>query len=738
VRLRLRRVVALQIVSFQEPLNRDSVLKKLPCCLAVGGAQDAGDPLDFAREVVIQANVQHVAKRLLGRFLRLFAACHTPIVAYNKSSVKCVLHAWSTKSSLLHPCPHALAFGRVRIEALQVANFRGIESAQLDGLSASSLVTVAGPNGAGKSVLFEAIALLWRIISIWQRQQLVPANIIGPWGDTAAIAVAVVLSDDEMAALGEYSARAGLPEPQSTRAEMELQIVYGDNPVFFNVAKWASPLWTLDFTTRHVFANVDFFPADRAFPRGEHAAVNPALLSEQQREAFRDQIVGSFTQQRQLVSLSGIAPLLASLDYVDLLAQREGRESSGDFDALADAFAAATSKILLRPTLDPTSPHGSVLRVQTPAGVLHGIDQLSSGEQEVLGLMYFVRRLNARGGVLLIDEPELHLHPSLQRALFATLEATAARSQVWIATHSARLISAAPLDAIIHIVPAAGNATNQLRRASDEGDRLRVIEDLGVHPIEAFQSDAFVVVEGTTDEQRLSTLLPLEFGRVFTFVAGSATEVESVVKMLNYDPLPIPHVGIRDRDYLTDGQAQALEADIPNLFIWSSRSIENEILYPPLIVKTFERIGRAATEDEVIAELRRLADAQRELVQAALVEERLRERHAYTRAGATALEKQRHYLQEVGRVADEKLADLEAVATEVDQDLGASWDEAFLRLADGKRMLSEFVEFTGFRSLRDFLSAMTQTVHDHPELLPPAFGRLRDRLRDVLPAAPQP
>jgi len=49
--------------------------------------------------------------------------------------------------------------------------------------------------------------------------------------------------------------------------------------------------------------------------------------------------------------------------------------------------------------------------------------------------------------------------------------------------------------------------------------------------------------------------------------------------------------------------------------------------------------------------------------------------------------------------------------------------------------LSEFVAFTGFRSLRDLLPALTQTTHDNAELLPPAFVRLRERMRAILPAA---
>jgi hypothetical protein len=253
--------------------------------------------------------------------------------------------------------------------------------------------------------------------------------------------------------------------------------------------------------------------------------------------------------------------------------------------------------------------------------------------------------------------------------------------------------------------------------------------------MEAFQSDAFVVVERTTDEPRLSALLPLELGRVFAFVAGTGRDVEQVVRMLNSEPLPVPHIGIRDRDYMSDDQAAQLESDIPNLFVWSKRSIENEILFPALIARTLARIGRTVSPDEVIERLRQLANDQRETVRSEFVEARLRQAHSYTKAGETALERQRHHLEDIRRIAEQKLGELDDVAAQVDAELAQRWDADFLRLVDGKRLLAEFVEFTGFRSLRDLLAALTATVQEHPELLPPNFVHLRERLRALLPVA---
>ncbi len=174
----------------------------------------------------------------------------------------------------------------MRLDAIRISNFRGIKLAELGELAGSPLITVSGPNGAGKSIFFEAIALMWRIISVWERRQIIPSNIIGPWANETRIDVAVVLAGRERDFLADYAERTGSPTPEDDRAELSLRIQHTDDPLTLSAAPWAGPLWTLDFTTTHSFVNVDFFPADRAFPRGEQAAVNPALLSEQQRESF--------------------------------------------------------------------------------------------------------------------------------------------------------------------------------------------------------------------------------------------------------------------------------------------------------------------------------------------------------------------------------------------------------------------------------------------------------------------
>jgi hypothetical protein len=71
------------------------------------------------------------------------------------------------------------------------------------------------------------------------------------------------------------------------------------------------------------------------------------------------------------------------------------------------------------------------------AGSVHGLDELSAGEHQVLIQIYMVGRWLEPGGIVLIDEPDLHLHPSLIPGFLSRLEQmVAARDgQLLITSH---------------------------------------------------------------------------------------------------------------------------------------------------------------------------------------------------------------------------------------------------------------------------------------------------------------
>lgn len=62
-----------------------------------------------------------------------------------------------------------------------------------------------------------------------------------------------------------------------------------------------------------------------------------------------------------------------------------------------------------------------VQRLESELAIPHSIAELASGEKQIIALLSFADRWLRPGGVLLIDEPDLHLHPSVTMQLVDAL-----------------------------------------------------------------------------------------------------------------------------------------------------------------------------------------------------------------------------------------------------------------------------------------------------------------------------
>ena len=70
------------------------------------------------------------------------------------------------------------------------------------------------------------------------------------------------------------------------------------------------------------------------------------------------------------------------------------------------------------------------------------LSRLGSGYEMVFCILYsyYLAKQSGRDLILILDEPELHLHPSLQQRLMEFLIEASAESQVFVATHSPLLV----------------------------------------------------------------------------------------------------------------------------------------------------------------------------------------------------------------------------------------------------------------------------------------------------------
>jgi hypothetical protein len=122
------------------------------------------------------------------------------------------------------------------------------------------------------------------------------------------------------------------------------------------------------------------------------------------------------------------------------------------------------------------------------------IASLGTGIQEVV--IFAAAATAVENSILLIEEPEIHLHPRLQRSLLAYLKDEPS-NQYFITTHSAHLLDA-PDTALFHVTLNEHEET-EVERLDIPGQRSSVCFDLGYRASDLIQANSIVWVEGPSD-----------------------------------------------------------------------------------------------------------------------------------------------------------------------------------------------------------------------------------------------
>jgi len=246
--------------------------------------------------------------------------------------------------------------------------------------------------------------------------------------------------------------------------------------------------------------------------------------------------------------------------------------------------------------------------------VLVDLDELSSGEKSIIQMFYplvehQIRQVLSEGLeaptpsdrnlCVLIDEPELHLHPNLQQKVLDYLRVLTSESttQVVLATHSPTMVESASCDELFLLRPVelVADGENQLMAVADDEDRLRFLRDVFGSTSNVTALQPIIVVEGVTEgetkrvaaDRKLFRALHHAFDHVTILPGGGKAQckalLDALTPALGVFSARLRAVALLDRDQ----SPPEVRADVTLLPV---AMIENLLLDPEVIWEAVQSV----------------------------------------------------------------------------------------------------------------------------------------------------
>jgi putative ATP-dependent endonuclease of OLD family len=309
--------------------------------------------------------------------------------------------------------------------------------------------------------------------------------------------------------------------------------------------------------------------------------------------------------------------------------------------------------------------------------------------------------------IALIEEPEVHLHPGLERALEGYLKEKSDTIQMFVTTHSTNFIDAVAYPNV-YLVSRNNTNTTKCESLSTGDTEFKLPAELGLRLSTVFMFDHLVFVEGPTDEAILRALAALDNieiikGNVgFVHMSGARNfayyAAEHTLDLLSRRQIDLTFV--LDRDEAEDVDVARMAERLGNrasLHTLQKRELENYLLDPEAVryfiqrkQGTSEQNGFDATPAQIADDIQEAAEGlKEEVIRLRLVRKVLCPVHLMRRGNeGDVADKLRAGIQSL----ENRLQALEESNRAVTEAVDAKWPAGARDLAPGSVILEKVCE----------------------------------------------
>lgn len=255
-------------------------------------------------------------------------------------------------------------------------------------------------------------------------------------------------------------------------------------------------------------------------------------------------------------------------------------------------------------TISYKKASGGVSVMNTFSDIPYGPSKLSDGEKQVFSLMADMLQIEDEYSVIVVDEPELNLHPELAERLWTLLESEYQDKKFIYATHSIQFAIRSGVEALYIL----SSDTSKIKRLDDISDipREDMVQFLGGIP-GILNSSTVVVTEG--HEKSFDSLFYrwlLDDSEIEVFSCGNCNDVEQVIGkagLWSQISSDICLTGVIDSDFRSNDQLKKIGDDMTILKLHEA---ESYICLPSIMAEAAKSIGSQdplLSEDQVAVEI---------------------------------------------------------------------------------------------------------------------------------------